>query len=142
MINILIIDDNKETARNLQQYFTLRGNQADSIFDAKEALKMASSKKVETYDYVLLDLYLNGINGLDVYKALENKGLEDKVIFISGCDENSDIFGKVLAMDVPLVVKTFSANAMLKAMIDGSVSEWANDQLSARGIHRAPESTP
>jgi FixJ family two-component response regulator len=81
-----------------------------------------------------LDLYLNGINGLDVYRALEERGFREKVVFISGCDEKSEIFGKAMELKVPLVVKTFDTNALRQSMIDGTVAAWANDQLTSRGI--------
>lgn len=136
-MKVLIVDDHNETACTLAQRFNVMGHDADYLTDVKKVLKLFNTEKISTYDHILLDVYLNGVNGVDLYEDLSTKQLGDKVIFISGCDEKSQIFNKVLNLNIPIVVKMFSAKDLVKSLEDGKIKEWSDSLLERRGIKRS-----
>ena len=136
-MKICIIDDNSNTALTLAIFFKSRGHEADYISVAYEAMDAVKSGELDEYDKIILDLYLNGISGIDLYNELTSRGQGEKVIFISGCDERSEIFLHALSFEnVPMVVKTFDCNELLNRIEQDTVKEWGDELLEQRGIKR------
>lgn len=135
MLKICIIDDHELTAFTLSEMFKALGHEARFISSTKEALKAVREGKLESdIDYYIVDLYLNGISGLDVYHELEKSGVGNKVVFISGCEPKDDIFKEALLLNVPLVMKRFNATELVNQLNNGTVREWANEALVKKGI--------
>jgi len=66
-MNVLLIEDHKDIAANIAEYFEARGDIVAHAFDGETGLHMALD---HTYDAVVLDLMLPGIDGLNVCKQL------------------------------------------------------------------------
>lgn len=67
MTRILVIEDETEIASFLRRGLSLEGYQVDVAFDGTRGLELASTG---TYDLVVLDLMLPGVDGLDVARRL------------------------------------------------------------------------
>lgn len=123
-MNVLIIDDNLPLSFMLSQWFEFKGHTADFETDPYKALKKIQQDDIEKYDYILLDLLLNGINGMHIFEAIKEKKQEQKVIVISGCDSQTEIFQKAVEANLPIVIKTFSPEKLVKYLEEGDLSKW------------------
>lgn len=93
MINVLMVEDDSELAEVLSQYlkkFNIHVTNYEDPFLALSALKLSS------YDLVILDLTLPGMDGLDVCKKILSH--HDIPIIISSA--RSDITDKVIALQL------------------------------------------
>ena len=93
MINVLMVEDDSELAEVLSQYlkkFNIHVTNYEDPFLALSALKLSS------YDLVILDLTLPGMDGLDVCKNI----LEHHDIPIIISSARSDITDKVIALQL------------------------------------------
>ncbi|MCJ8326204.1 MAG: response regulator transcription factor [Campylobacterales bacterium] len=93
MINVLMVEDDSELAEVLSQYlkkFNIHVTNYEDPFLALSALKLSS------YDLVILDLTLPGMDGLDVCKKILS--YHDIPIIISSA--RSDITDKVIALQL------------------------------------------
>lgn len=133
---VYIIDDNKGTSFTTALWFQKMNHEAIYISNAQEAFDLIKQKKYKPFDYILLDLYLNGISGLDIYEELKNQKLEDKAVFISGCDVHSEIFLKALKCDSPIVLKKFDSKELIKHLEKGTIGEWSEELLHLRSVKR------
>ncbi|HEV8079891.1 MAG TPA: response regulator [Chitinophagaceae bacterium] len=69
MPKILVIDDDKDLLDVTQSLLTKQGFVVETDFTWDDALK-----KIETFDpqLILLDVFLNGVDGLDICKQLKS----------------------------------------------------------------------
>jgi CheY-like chemotaxis protein len=137
VLNVCIIDDHEPTALTLAEMFIVLGHEANYVSNAYEALRAVQQEKFEPeVDYYIVDLFLNGISGIDIYTELEKKGLGHKVLFISGSKPKEDIFAQALTCNVPLIMKRFSAIELVNNLNNGTIVQWADEMLIGRGISR------
>ncbi len=66
-LRILIIEDNMDMAENISDALEAHGHIADFAFDGTNGLHLALT---ETYDLIILDLMLPGMDGLSLCKSL------------------------------------------------------------------------
>ena len=78
---ILIVDDN-EVVR-LSHLRSLRSAKcdADAVWDGTQALH---AMELESYDVVLLDLRMPGMDGMDVLKTIKRRWPDSEVVIITG----------------------------------------------------------
>ncbi|MFB3140787.1 MAG: response regulator, partial [Candidatus Acidiferrales bacterium] len=79
--SILIVDDEASICTSLQAILREEGWQADALPSGEECLKAANKNR---YDLVLLDVWLQGIDGLEVLRQLKQQEDAPVVIMISG----------------------------------------------------------
>lgn len=68
MLQILLVEDNKEIATTIAKYLALDHKQVDIASDGQQWLDMFAQKK---YDIVLLDLMLPKVDGLTICKKIK-----------------------------------------------------------------------
>lgn len=68
MINILVIEDEKEISQHIRDILVELGNVAQ-VYDGEEALYEVESGE---YDFVILDLMLPNMDGVSILKKLRN----------------------------------------------------------------------
>jgi DNA-binding response OmpR family regulator len=66
-MNVLLIEDHKDIAANIAEYFEARGAVVAHALDGETGLEMAQR---DTYEAIVLDLMLPGIDGLAVCRQL------------------------------------------------------------------------
>jgi signal transduction histidine kinase/ActR/RegA family two-component response regulator len=64
---VLVIDDNRDAAESLRDLLELRGHRVEVAFDGAAAIALA---RATSFDVVLCDLGMPGMNGYDVARAL------------------------------------------------------------------------
>src|SRR5262245_60075281 len=67
-LRILIVDDNEMMVKTLQDILRLKGYQTEPAYSGLEALR-----KVEdgAFDFVLSDIKMPDLNGVDLYRAIK-----------------------------------------------------------------------
>lgn len=80
-LRVLLVDDEKDFTDTLAERMAARGLQADVCADGAEALELARSK---TYDAVVLDLAMPGMDGIATLKGLLANNPDLQVILLTG----------------------------------------------------------
>lgn len=93
-MNILIVEDEKSLSHEIEIFLNRQGYQCDVAFNGKSA-----SEKVfiNTYDFVLLDLGLPDMDGLEVLKEAKTAGKEAAFIILTARGATDD---KIKGLDL------------------------------------------
>ncbi|CAL9531775.1 Transcriptional regulatory protein TcrA [Streptomyces sp. enrichment culture] len=84
---ILIVEDEKRLALSLARGLTAEGYAVDVVHDGREGLHRAAEG---TYDLVILDIMLPGLNGYRVCAALRAAGHEVPILMLTAKDGEYD----------------------------------------------------
>jgi two-component system alkaline phosphatase synthesis response regulator PhoP len=110
MPRILIVDDEPEMVRGLEDNLRFEGYQTLSAANGKDGLALALS---EVPDLILLDIMMPQMSGWDVCRALRQKGVDVPVIMLTARGEEVDrVLGLELGAD-DYVTKPFSLRELL-----------------------------
>jgi signal transduction histidine kinase len=87
--NILIVDDNHDSAQSLSMLLRLSGHHVETAYDGPGALEQAAN---HLPDVILLDIGLPGMNGLEVARRIrENERLKHLVLVaLTGYGQEED----------------------------------------------------
>lgn len=92
-MRILIIEDEEALALRLKHVLNSEKYQAEVAFDGRDGLELALA---ESYDLIILDIMLPGINGIDVLKEIRGEGLTMPVLLLTAKTRIED---KVIGLD-------------------------------------------
>jgi two-component system phosphate regulon response regulator PhoB len=109
---ILVVDDEEDILELIQYNLTREGYQVIGAVSGEEALEKARSK---SFDLIVLDLMLPGIDGLEVAKSLksEEKTKQVPIVMLTAKGEEADIVtGLELGAD-DYVTKPFSPRILV-----------------------------
>jgi len=110
MPRVLIVDDEPEIVRGLEDNLRFEGYQTATATDGREALAAAAR---EAPDLILLDVMLPGLSGWDVCHALRGQGIDVPIIMLTARGEELDrINGLELGAD-DYITKPFSLRELL-----------------------------
>ncbi len=115
-MNILLIEDNRDLALNLFDYFEAKGHTLDLAGDGISGLHLAASN---SYDVLILDLMLPGIDGLALCRRLREAGKQTPVLMLTARDSLDDKIAGLEAGADDYVVKPFAlreVEARLRAL--------------------------
>ena len=107
---VLLVDDEQDFLSIMSERMKARGMDVSTATSAKEAIQLAEA---ESFDAIILDLQMPGMDGLEALKALKAKKPEIQVILLTGhaTVEKSVEAMKLGAMDLmekPADLKTLS----------------------------------
>lgn len=120
MATIMVVDDEPMVRNLLSQFLTLRGYRVHAAKDGPDALSLL---KQEHPQLVILDVYMPGMNGVDVLRQLRANDYKGAVIALSASQDEEllqemldlgsvDIMGKpvdlerlAMMVEVSLVMK-------------------------------------
>ena len=110
-MKILLVEDNNNLALNITEYFESKGYVTDYAADGITAFSLLLS---ETYDVIVLDIMLPGMDGFSLCQKLrDKKGNGTPVIMLTARGEEID---RVLGLEVgadDYLVKPFSFRELL-----------------------------
>lgn len=114
---ILIVDDDQAVLTMLYKVIQSNGIEADCVTSGETALERLSE---QSYDLVLLDINMHGMDGFEVVQIIRGKGSKIPIIIISGRKEDYDtLYGLDIGAD-DYVTKPFNPitlGAKVKALI-------------------------
>jgi two-component system response regulator AtoC len=98
MRKILIVDDEREICKSLQEFLTSKGYQVETACSGKEGMEKASEFEP---DLVLLDLRLGDMDGIEVLNKIKSTNPETQVMIMTayGDVEEAVSAGKAGAYD-------------------------------------------
>jgi DNA-binding response OmpR family regulator len=104
-MNILLIEDNRDLATNMFDYFESRGHTMDLAGDGIPGLHFASTNQ---YDVIVLDWMLPSMDGITMCKRLRDAGKHTPVLMLTARDSLDDKIAGLEAGADDYVVKPFS----------------------------------
>lgn len=93
MMKLLLIEDEKRMAQALSELLCREGYETDCFYDGDEGLFAAENG---SYDGILLDVMLPGIDGFEIIRRLRAGGNTTPVLMLTARSELSD---KVMGLD-------------------------------------------
>lgn len=144
-MRVLVVEDNQDLAANLLDYLELKDCVADWASNGRQALTLAAQ---QTFDVIVLDIMMPGMDGLEVCRQLRQQQLNTPILFLTARDTLDDkIEGFGVGGD-DYLVKPFAMeelfirlNALCKrALRQNSRTLQVGDlilDLSSHEVHRA-----
>jgi two-component system copper resistance phosphate regulon response regulator CusR len=109
-MKILIVEDEPKTGTYLERGLTEAGFVVDCARDGRDGLHLALTK---SYDLVLLDVMLPGMDGWEILREIRRAGRQAPVMYLSARDQVGDrVKGLELGAD-DYLVKPFSFSELL-----------------------------
>jgi two-component system response regulator ResD len=137
VVRILVVDDEERIRRLLKMYLEKEGYEIEEAMDGEQALELALA---HTYDLILLDIMLPGIDGIEVCSRLRAVKSTPVIMLTAKGEEGNRVHGFEAGAD-DYVVKPFSPREVIyrvKAILrrsnhiaDASVNQGSNDLLFA-----------
>jgi DNA-binding response OmpR family regulator len=109
-VNILVVEDDAEMARLLVEGLEEESHEVDLVCDGASAL---AHSKARSFDVILLDVMLPGINGLEVMKQLRCRKEEVGVLMLTARDALPDVVKGLDAGADDYLTKPFSFQELL-----------------------------
>ena len=132
-MKILIVEDDKGALRFIKKGLTESGYTVDAVLNGEDGLFLAVE---QSYDLIILDVMLPGMNGYDIISKLRLAGKKTPVIFLTARDSQDDIIhGFDLGAD-DYLVKPFAFAELLariKAVLRRGSNEKKFDKLISVG---------
>lgn len=78
---ILLIDDDRDVAESLADFFAIQGHQVDIAATSRDGLSAAGEKD---YDAILLDVGLPDLNGVETSQAIKAMKPDARIVLMTG----------------------------------------------------------
>ncbi|MBD3296325.1 MAG: response regulator [Candidatus Omnitrophica bacterium] len=112
---ILVVDDDKALAESLSDILEELGNNCVVALTGEDAVKRVGE---DAFDYVLMDIMLPRMNGVDAFREVKNISPETKVILMTGYSVE-DLIQKAFTSGVEGVLfKPFDIDSLLELIRD------------------------
>ena len=108
MAEILIVEDDENIARMIEATLSMMGYRCDSCEDGSEAVRRILEG---SYDLILLDVMLPGMDGFEILTKIKNKGTP--VIFLTALQDVGDKVKGLRLGAEDYIVKPFEAVELL-----------------------------
>jgi len=103
-MRILVVEDEKSLADAISAGLSHHGYSVDTVYDGEEALRIL---EVNSYDLVILDLNLPGVDGLEVCRQIRAGGAATGILMLTARSSLNDrVYGLDLGAD-DYMVKPF-----------------------------------
>lgn len=109
-MRVLVVEDDLNIAKTLKLLLSSYSYAVDVSVDAESALQMVEAF---TYDLVLLDVVLPGLDGISLCQTLRTRGYQMPILLLTGQDSGQQ---KALALNIgadDYVVKPFDAEELV-----------------------------
>ena len=103
MKKVLVIEDDKSIADLLEIHLKDLNCNVTTVLDGRDGLKIATS---ESFDLIVLDLMLPGLNGLEICKSVRKRDIYTPILMLTS---KSEEFG--------VLIKRKSAFCMLQILL-------------------------
>lgn len=116
MIKVIIVEDDPMVAELNKRYIELvEGFEVYAIsYSADEALKMLDTCDVEL---ILLDIFMPGMNGIELLTKIREKGKSIDVIIVSAACDNTTIMRALRFGAIDYIIKPFEFERLNDALV-------------------------
>ncbi len=115
IINILVVDDNKDLVVTMKKYFEENSNIRIKYVanDGEEAINLITSKK-EEYDLILMDTLIPKLDGISLLEEIKSKNINKKIFIISSY-KDLEILQRTTELNIiNYMLKPFDLNILNK----------------------------
>ncbi len=126
-MHILLVDDDEALCGLLSEYLEMEGFEVSMVHDGKQALQLINSVR-QSWDAIILDVMLPGINGFDLLKAIRPDCVCPVLMLTARGEDTDTVLGLELGAD-EYVAKPVSPRvlvARLRALIRRASSDQTN----------------
>lgn len=109
-MQILVIEDDVETAKYVIEGLTREGHCVDSLVNGREGVVQASTK---AYDAIIVDRMLPGLDGLSLVRSIRSAGVRAPVLFLTALGGVDDRVEGLEAGGDDYVSKPFAFSELL-----------------------------
>ena len=99
---ILVVDDDVDNGLLLRDYLQISGFDVDVYFSSEEA---SENFKDGQYNVAVLDVLMDGIGGIELYKIMSNIDTNIRVCFLTGYDINASDYPDLPENKTRIVLK-------------------------------------
>jgi DNA-binding response OmpR family regulator len=130
MARLLIVEDEKNLAQGMKFNFELEGYEVDVVGDGSEALAHLASNAARSYDLVILDVMLPGIDGFAVADGTRKAGNFVPILMLTAKSLPSDVVHGLEAGADDYLPKPFDLSVLL-ARVKGLLRrrDWARGDV-------------
>ncbi len=86
-MRVLLVDDEEELVSTLSERLDLRGIESDWVTNGEDGLRLALEND---YDWIVLDMKMPGIGGLETLQAIKRRRPSTKIIVMTGHSSSQD----------------------------------------------------
>jgi DNA-binding response OmpR family regulator len=104
-VKILFVEDNRDLATNLFDYFETRGHEIDLAYDGITGINRATTYN---YDAIVLDWMLPQLDGLTICKQLRKQANNTPILMLTARDSADDKITGLAAGANDYMIKPFS----------------------------------
>ncbi len=121
---ILIIDDEESLVELMDEILSMEGfSNLKNAFSGEEAIDLIEK---EDFDLIVSDVNLSKFSGLDVFRKLKNKGVENRLVFVTANPQDRELINISNIHKIPVLKKPFSLSDftnIIKSRIKNIYSE-------------------
>ncbi len=128
-MNVLIVDDERNIRESLKKYLGLEGIDATTASDGNEAIKALGENR---FDAIVLDLRLPGMDGHEILRWIQSRGIRSPVVMISAHGEIADAVSALKTGASDYLTKPFDP-AELARKLSVLVENFRRDDLLEAG---------
>jgi DNA-binding NtrC family response regulator len=99
---IVVVDDDVDNALLLRDYLQISGFDVDVYFSADEA---SENFQCGQYNVAVLDVLMDGIGGIELYKIMSNIDTNIRVCFLTGYDIQASDYPDLPENKIKIVLK-------------------------------------
>jgi DNA-binding response OmpR family regulator len=108
---ILVVDDDVDNGLLLKDFLQISGFDVDVYFSSEEASEKFESGR---YSLAILDVLMDGIGGIELYKIISNIDTNTRVCFLTGYDINTSDYPDLLENKTKIVLKPVYLTQLLE----------------------------
>jgi heavy metal response regulator len=86
-MRILVVEDERKVADFVSRGLSEAGHAVDVEYDGLQGLRRAGS---ESYDLIILDVMLPGMDGFDILEQLRSEGCPSRVLLLTALEQTQD----------------------------------------------------
>lgn len=105
MVNLLLVEDDPDLSETLKDWLMFNGHNVEAVYTGIDALEQM---RFGSYDLVILDWHLPGMNGVDVLRAYRSEGGKTPVLMLTGRTEAKEIQTLIEAGATRYMAKPFN----------------------------------
>ena len=109
---VAVVEDDASMRKAIESLLRSAGFKVASFASAETFLRSSSARKA---NFLVLDLRLPGLSGLELHARLRHEGVETPTVLVTGDRDNGELRARALAAGVLAVLyKPFDADELLR----------------------------
>lgn len=136
LLNILIVDDDIETAENFKTILEFRGHNIKIVDDGLRCITRCMDKE-QKYDIVFLDYHMEGLDGAKVAQIVKTHNPSTLIFAYTGDNSEEAINEFRLAKMAGVIIKPMNIKNIELLISKIEVGETLNNNLFSRRGHKS-----